>query len=393
MRSSFTSLYNKTIAFLALISIFGSFASGLTWMGLVILSICMGYLLWKQILAGLTRFRPNKYLRYTGYLIIAVLMALFIRLFVLEIYMVPTNSMENTLKPGDVILVNKLAYGPALPRSPLEIPVFSMVCYAFNPNMARDSLWWEFKRFHGYSKINNGDIVVFHHRNPKRRNTFFVKRCVGLPGDTLQIKNIQVYLNGQKALDQSHIKKQHLIYTNQPSTCKDSFKRQNLHYRIHQNRIIIELTTAQANQLAEKSFIDSVVCRSVRYYNKGKLFPRAKNFNWTMDDFGKLIIPKKEMKIKLNNKHHALYKRVIQRLEGVKLIKMGNHYFINNERSYYYTFKNNYCFMLGDNRTVSFDSRYWGFLPEEKIIGKVSHILFYVKDKKWQKKKLLMKVE
>jgi len=253
MRRSFTSLYKKTIAFLALISIFGSFASGLTWMGLVILSICMGYLLWKQILAGLTRFRPNKYLRYTGYLIITVLMALFTRLFVLEIYMVPTNSMENTLKPGDIIVVNKLAYGPALPRSPLEIPVFNMVCYAFNPKMARDSLWWNFKRFHGYSNIQNGDVVVFHHRNPKRRNIFLVNRCVGLPGDTLQIKNNQVYINEQKALDQSHIKKQHLIYTNQPSTCKDSFKRQNLHYRNHQNSIIFELTTAQANQIFKNS--------------------------------------------------------------------------------------------------------------------------------------------
>ena len=253
MRRSFTSLYKKTIAFLALISIFGSFISGLTWMGLVILSICLGFLLWKQILAGLTRFRPNKYLRYTGYLIITVLMALFTRLFVSEIYMVPTNSMENTLKPGDIIVVNKLAYGPALPRSPLEIPVFNMVCYAFNPKMARDSLWWNFKRFHGYSNIQNGDVVVFHHRNPKRRNIFLVNRCVGLPGDTLQIKNNQVYINEQKALDQSHIKKQHLIYTNQPSTCKDSFKGQNLHYRNHQNSIIFELTTAQANQIFKNS--------------------------------------------------------------------------------------------------------------------------------------------
>ena len=131
--------------------------------------------------------------------------------------------------------------------------------------------------------------------------------------------------------------------------------------------------------------------KSIRYFNKGNMFPHTENINWTMDNFGPLVIPEKGMRIKLNSHNYDIYKKAVNLLEGAALSKTGNIYLVDGIPACWHTFQNDYYFMMGDYRTVSFDSRYWGFLPEDRIIGKVSLVLFSVKNKNWKWNRLLNK--
>jgi len=139
-----------------------------------------------------------RWLKSTITIVVVFAVAISFRLFFIEIYAIPSGSMENTLQPGDKVLVNKLTYGPRLPASPYEIPWVNLVWYLHARASANpDSVYWKYRRLKGLSAIGRGDVMVFIHPLWGGRSNFYIKRCVAVPGDTLEVKNGRVKINGK----------------------------------------------------------------------------------------------------------------------------------------------------------------------------------------------------
>jgi signal peptidase I len=244
-----------------------------------------------------------------------------IRAFVFQSYKVPSNSMNQTLKAGDYIFVNKLAYGARLPITPIAIP-FS--------NLYWDGLQLPYLRTVGYSKIKNQDIVVFNLPLdidlPIDQRQNYVKRCMAIAGDTVQIKNSIVYINDKACVE---------------------------------NENIVFLTDVNKKRIT----LDSTV------YSPS-VFPNNSELKWNIDYFGPLYIPKKGDSILLTKNNLLLYQRMIENFEHNKLALLNDLVYINAQPCKYYHFKMNYYFMMGDNRNNSIDSRFWGLVPEDHIIGR-----------------------
>jgi signal peptidase I len=247
---------------------------------------------------------------------------LFIRSFIFQAYKVPTSSMNNTLKEGDYIFVNKLAYGFRFPITVLSFP-FSKI-YS-------DFISFPYTRSLGYSEVKRNDIIVFNYPLEKDfpidHRQEYVKRCMALPGDTFLVKNGTIYVNN--------------IPTSEPST------------------LLLNQNSKQKGMLFDSSF-----------YNPS-VFPNSSLIKWNLDYFGPLNIPKKGERISLTKNNLKLYERVIKNYENNELKMKGDSIFINNLQVTNYTFKMNYYFVMGDNRNNSIDSRFWGFVPESHLIGKV----------------------
>jgi signal peptidase I len=274
-------------------------------------------------------------------LLIIFIAAISFRLFFIELYSIPSGSMKDTLLPGDKVLVNKLAYGPKLPASPFDIPWVNLGWYFLGGQHANpDSVYWKYHRLKGFSEIKHGDVMVFSHPLWGGRNNYFVKRCIALPGDTLQIINGRIKIN--------------------------------------------------ADFLDEQPTIKTV---PVVYDSTHTVYPYHPNIRWSVDDYGPLVIPYKGMQISLTSEALQLYYNVIKDHEPVNA-DWKNEVFRNNEKTAeLYTFQNNYYFMLGDNRHNSNDSRYWGFLPEEDINGKATVVLFNFLNGKFMTNRLFKRIK
>jgi signal peptidase I len=247
----------------------------------------------------------------------SLLIALLIRTFIFQVYKVPTASMKNTLKEGDYILVDKLAYGPRIPITLLALPF---------GDIYSDLIRLPYLRIPGFSKVKHNDIIVFNYPLetdlPVDLRKPYVKRCIALPGDTLEIKKGKILLNGKPAADE------HACYEN-------------------------------------KNYIDSL------QYSPA-IFPNNSAIRWNADFFGPLYIPEKEKQIPLSKNNLVLYERIITVYEKNTLRSRNDSVFINDVYCTSYTFKMNYYFAAGDNRSNSVDSRSWGFVPEDHLIGRVS---------------------
>ncbi len=247
---------------------------------------------------------------------ITILSWLLVRTFIIQGYTVPTSSMQNTYNEGDVVYVNKLAFGARLPITPLSIH-FAQVKKYVN--------WISLPYFRciGYTKINNNDVLVFNLPSDKLlpidERKPYIKRCVALPGNFFEIKNDTILINGKA---NNTDKNYNLIYLN-----------------------------------------------PIQQQYSPNYFPNSPAFKWTLFNFGLLYIPKKGATIALTKSTYTLYKTVIQDYENNTISFANDTIKINNVPQSYYTFKLNYFFMLGDNRPNSIDSRYWGLLPENHIIG------------------------
>ncbi len=265
-----------------------------------------------------------KFLKSTLMVVLIFVIAISFRLFFIELYSIPSGSMEDTLLPGDKVLVNKLAYGPKLPASPYDIPWVNLGWYFLaEKNTNPDSVYWKYHRLKGFSEIKHGDVMVFSHPLWGGRNNYFVKRCIALPGDTLQIIKGRIKINAGFLDKQPTIKMIPVVYDSTHT-----------------------------------------------------VYPYHPNIRWSVDDYGPLVVPYKGMQIRLTKKALQVYYNVIKDHEPVNA-DWKNEVFRNNEKTAeLYIFQNNYYFMLGDNRHNSNDSRYWGFLPEEDINGKAMFVLF-----------------
>lgn len=233
---------------------------------------------------------------------------LIFRAFFFQGYTVPSESMEKTYVKGDRIVVNKLVFGARVPITPLSLPFTEKYV---------DWIELPYLRFPGYGEIKRNDVLVFNFPLeldlPIDQRKEFVKRCKGLPGDKIQI---------------------------------------------HKGRVIVNST--QKSITINNPFFDS------------KIYPHASLFLWNKDELGPLIVPKKDMQINLNKENYYLYKSLIENHENNRIAQLGNDFYVNGKKSKTYKFLQNYYYMLGDNKSKSYDSRYWGFVPESHIIGKVS---------------------
>jgi len=351
--------------------------------------------------------------------IIAILIAFFLRLFVIEAYMIPTSSMEKTIGVGDYIIVNKLRYGPRMPMTLVSFPfVHNTLPYSSRPSF-KTWIHFPYKRLAGYARVRNADVIVFNfpegdtiineltgtgetyytlsrkigrdsvlklYKNkiivrPVDKKENYIKRCIGIPGDTIRIVHGKAYINGYKEKEPEKLQYNYFLYAPSGSLRPgliDSIGISWYDVRYNDVNAIYELPlTREAYAAIQKSGIAKGLRRhesvNPAFLNQ-IVFPFDKNFLWTEDNMGPFIVPKKNMTLSINTENLPLYRRIIEVYENNTLQIKGNDIFINGKKTGQYTFNMDYYFMMGDNRHNSNDSRFWGFVPEDHIIGKASFI-------------------
>jgi len=242
-------------------------------------------------------------LYYLALFITIILLAVCLRVFVFEIYTIPSGSMENTLFPGDKILVSKLNYGPKLPRSPFEIPWLNVMFYLNKKARTKaDTTWWKYRRLPGFSEINRGDIFVF--QFPNNKNEVFVKRCVTLPGDTFRIINSDVFINNKLQKQPVESKKIYYVWYNNIDSFNiitDSFNIPNygLWTREKGSFRVISLSERQKEQLTGIACIDSITLNiKATDYSTTQYYPWNERYSWTLINMGAFIIPGKKLGIR-----------------------------------------------------------------------------------------------
>lgn len=305
--------------------------------------------------------------------------------------------MEDTLIPGDQIIVSKLHYGSRLPRSPFEISWVNVLFY-LNKNARShiDSTWFKYKRLNGFSKISRNDVVVFDFPG-KNRGPFYIKRCIGLPGETVKIKHGLVYCNKQEIMPPDFMKGRYNIKSFNKRKLFEIANSLNLVLNGSENNknnwFQTELNYQQFIALKANLNIDSVCFAEIKMDSMPTDNSYQKRSMWNVDNFGPVTVPKKGMRIELTEENYQIYGGTINDFEGLKIYCENGKFKQDGECITTYTFKQNYYFMLGDNRNNSSDSRAWGFLPEEGIIGKAIFILFNCSDGKIRWDRVLRRIK
>lgn len=320
-------------------------------------------------------------------IVFAVVAATLIRTFFIEAYTIPTPSMERSLLVGDFLFVSKVNYGARVPMTPIAFPFAHHSMPITNTKAYWDGWKVDYHRLPGFSDIKKGDVVVFNYPmeadsplyRPVDKRENYIKRCQGTPGDTLTIVNAQVYVNGKAVPNPPGSQTDYTITTNgmdlNPQIVED------LNISFYENNTAPTMTQAAANTLKGYSSVKAVTPNiSPKGAVDYAVFPfdtKHKNdhqFQWNVDNFGPVIIPKKGWTVKLDSLTLPIYRRAITVYEGNKLEEVGNDIFINGKKTDSYTFNMNYYWMMGDNRHDSLDSRFWGFVPEDHIVGKALFI-------------------
>lgn len=353
----------------------------------------------------------------------AVVAATIIRTFVFEAYTIPTPSMEKTLLVNDFLFVSKFSYGPRIPNTPIAMPFVHHTMPFFPVKSYTEAIHIPYTRWLA-SPVKRNDVVVFNFpvndtlindkdqmfgsqttyyeevREIGREETWnrygsdiitrpvdkrenFIKRCVAVGGDILQVVNGKVMVNGQPqpAFPQSERYSVMTVPANSYLD-KETLAAMGIYARIDQFDV---RQIDQSNWLVnitndEKTNVKLPAGYSITDYIMApdrKLFPYYDTVNrWSADNYGPLTIPQKGSTIQLTPDNLIRYQRCIQVYEGNKFENRNGQYFINDVAATSYTFKMNYFWMMGDNRHNSLDSRYWGFVPEDHVVGKASLIWF-----------------
>lgn len=332
--------------------------------------------------------KKNKIRRETGRewadaIVFAIIAATLIRTFNIEAYKIPSQSMEGTLLAGDFLFVSKMHYGARVPMTPIAFPFFHQTfpgtdikCYTDKPQIS-------YKRFPGFQKVKRGESVVFNYPmeddRPVDKRTNYIKRCIGLPGETISISDAVVSINGKKMTDPAHLQHVHYVRTNGQGFNPSVLEGMDIDPQMESRQILdtlFEMTLEKKQAECLRSMgnvkgVDQYIFRPIHPMLYSESFPKDTNlYKWTVDNFGPLWIPKAGESIELNERTLPLYRRAIEVYEGNQLQTLNGKIIINGVETSSYTFKMNYYFMMGDNRHNSEDSRFWGFVPEDHIVGK-----------------------
>jgi signal peptidase I len=297
---------------------------------------------------------------------------LFVRVFVWQVVQVPSNSMNQTLIEDDRLLVNKLAYGARIPITPLSIDLLSAHTFL-------DWIQLPYLRLPGYSSVKRNDVLVFNFpledQTPIDEKKEYVKRCVALPSDTLSIIKGIIFINGHELPDEKLVNYHYAINSKDPieASVRDQLRYFDSTSLFHD----LFIPASIADSLKQVKNIFTVIRKTIDSTDyTPAVFPNTATIKWNIDNFGPLYIPQCGKTISLNQKNIFLYQRIIEAFEHNTLMINNDVVYINNKPATSYTFKMNYYFVLGDNRYNSYDSRYWGFVPEDHLIGKASFLLY-----------------
>ena len=375
---------------------FGRNSTADTWLGIFTFGFYIYYITYTH---EVTRITDRSLMARTktgdtiSSLLFAIVVATLVHTYVMQPYTIPTSSLEKSLLIGDFLFVSKFHYGARTPMTTVAapmvhdtLPLVKIKSYSSWPQLP-------YFRFPGFQKIQKNDIVVFNWPadtvykffdtsgrsilKPIDKKSNYVKRCQGTPGDSLQIKNGTVYINGKELILPERAKTQYSYFVtydmNVPidfefllkdigSTDGAGFKneaRDTLYLRA--------LTAEGANRLRNVPGIKSVT-QAISKEGESNIF--SHNLNWNSDNFGPIYIPEAGKTVALNLQSLPYYKRVITVYEKNDLKVVGSDIYINDKKVTSYTFQKNYYWMMGDNRNNSEDSRYWGYVPDDHIVGK-----------------------
>jgi signal peptidase I len=321
-------------------------------------------------------------------IVFAVFAATLIRWFFMEAYVIPTPSMERSLLVGDFLFVSKIEYGPRTPKTPVQIPLTHAKIWGTEIPSYISAVQLPQLRLPSLGKVERGDVVVFNYppefENPSDLRTHYIKRCVAVAGDTVEVRAGQVYINGQPQDNPELMQYRYFVETTQ--TIRDRvFEDLGISdYTFRGNGYILDARPEVIPELQSYDFVTDVIVQiAPEDYVEQRIFPDARYFPWNADNFGPLEIPKRGMTITVDEYSLAKFGSTIENYEGWDDVKIDiDKLTIDGQNVTEYTFKKDYYFMMGDNRHNSEDSRYWGFVSEDFIVGEASFIWMSLDDKK-----------
>ncbi|MES2139495.1 MAG: S26 family signal peptidase [Bacteroidota bacterium] len=380
-----------------------------------------------------SKLKPSIAREWTEAIVFAVIAATVIRTFFFEAFTIPTSSLEKSMMVGDYLFVSKVSFGAKIPNTPLSFP-FAHHTLPFTENTKSYLEWFKLPYFRlpGLASVKNNDIVVFNYpdgdtvavyaqdqsyyqlcrefgwanvNNPNAINPYsgrsfgkivsrppdkrenYVKRCVAIAGDTLTIKDQKLFLSGKPAYVAETMQYTYKVRTDGTNFSPKLIEKFDITdpIRTDQDSIgiffLVNLPNNKVEEFRNLSIVKSLetVIEPLGEYNS-RIFPHKPTYKWNNDNFGPLYIPKKGATINVDTTNIVLYDRIIKIYEGNDLEIKGDKIFINGVEAKTYTFKMDYYFMMGDNRHNSADSRYWGMVPEDHIVGKPVFVWMSIKE-------------